>query len=308
MKNPGVKLPKNKRVVVIIVGILLLLFLPSLLAFLYMFAETGRVVFERRDLPVKNLPAAWQGKKLIQISDVHFSRYTDKSFIKRVFKGINAENPEIIVLTGDCLSNSFQNYSDNFLAEMLKNLKELTPKLKMTGKIAVLGNHDYEVFGPLEGNLGQLEIKQRDFVVSFLREAGFVVLQNGIAEVGDKEKLYIAGLGDVWANQARPKDILEDRSLSDLPVIVLVHNPDIFPEIAALGDFTVLSGHTHGGQVIFPHKYDILKRNIKYLGGFYREKGAVLYVNRGLGVVNLPIRLGSPPEVTVFTLVGMPRS
>jgi predicted MPP superfamily phosphohydrolase len=83
-----------------------------------------------------------------------------------------------------------------------------------------------------------------------------------------------------------------------------MHNPDFFLKLAKMGDFTILCGHTHGGQVVFPYNYEILGKKVKYLRGFFYEKNSIMYVNRGLGTSILPIRLNCPPEVTIFTLTS----
>ena len=118
-------------------------------------------------------------------------------------------------------------------------------------------------------------------------------------------RLWFAGTGDACCrqmklDQAVPAAVRHDGE----PVILLVHEPDILPEVARYDVDLMLSGHTHGGQVRFPFLPAMflpeLGRN--YMEGLFRLGSTQLYVNRGVGTVNLPFRFNCPPEITLITL------
>src|SRR4029079_12076061 len=116
--------------------------------------------------------------------------------------------------------------------------------------------------------------------------------------------LEIAGVDDTWTRRADVTEAM--RGFDDArPLIALSHDPALFPDFARRGAALVLSGHTHWGQVGVPfaaQRYNLARRVFRFSAGLYRERGATLYVNPGLGTTGPPIRLGSAPEITVFTL------
>jgi predicted MPP superfamily phosphohydrolase len=90
-----------------------------------------------------------------------------------------------------------------------------------------------------------------------------------------------------------------------LPVIALAHDPALFPKLARAGASLVLSGHTHWGQIAAPFmatRINLSRLSFRYHSGMYREGGSTLYINPGLGTTGPPIRLGSPPEITILRL------
>jgi predicted MPP superfamily phosphohydrolase len=159
------------------------------------------------------------------------------------------------------------------------------------GVLAVLGNHDWRTDGPR--------------VTAALRDAGATVLENEAVRVGDEDRsLWVAGVED-------PTERVPDVGAALRPVppgeplLVLSHDPDLFPSIPAQAALT-LSGHTHGGQVnlgsslrarVIPSLF-----GDRYARGHVVEGGRHLYVTSGVGTSNHPVRFARPPEIVVLTL------
>lgn len=247
--------------------------------------EPQNVIFERHYLPIPNLPDWWIGKKIIQVSDIHSSIFIDRNYIAKTFERINKEKPDIIVFTGDYVTENADYMSP--LKEEAKNLKS---RLGNSGKIAVIGNHD--------------RWTSEEIVKKGLKNAGFKMLINESFHLGDADSpLNILGVDDQWTGKV---DL--DRSSTGIDfkkeaAIILSHNPDVFPLAASKEISVMLAGHTHGGQVSLPFiGPPILPSSFKYQKGFYRINKSLMYVNRGLGLIAPPVRILCPPEITVFSL------
>jgi predicted MPP superfamily phosphohydrolase len=154
-----------------------------------------------------------------------------------------------------------------------------------------MGNHDY--FGDGEP------------LIRMLREGGVTVLRNEWTTIErDGSRVTLAGVDDTWTRRADVARSLKGRDAS-LPVIALAHDPALFPKLARAGASLVLSGHTHWGQIAAPFlatRYNISRLSFRYHAGMYREGGSTLYIHPGLGTTGPPIRIGSPPEITVLRL------
>lgn len=247
--------------------------------------EPHNVKFERKSLEAPNLPDGWVGRKMIQVTDIHCSDYVKEGYLKKVYKKINAEKPDIIVFTGDYV------YKKPIHTKTLeKTGKILKTSMGDKGKIAVMGNHDRWTD----------DVK----VTKALKGAGFRILLNDSVELGDGETLKIIGAEDLWTGHVDFEKMLGGIDLEKDAAILLSHNPDIFPEAAKRKVPVMISGHTHGGQVVIPFiGAPILPSKFDFCSGFYRIGKSVMYINRGLGMVTPPVRFLCPPEVTVFTLV-----
>jgi predicted MPP superfamily phosphohydrolase len=160
------------------------------------------------------------------------------------------------------------------------------------GIFAVLGNHDLWT----------------DAVVvraGLEREGVPVLVNQGVTLSVGRDNIYLAGLDDAWSGQPDLSAAL-DGSATDIPVILLAHEPDVADISALDGRVSLqLSGHSHGGQVRLP---GVGAPILPYLGqkyeqGVYRVNNMWVYTNRGLGVIPPPVRLNCPPEITEITLV-----
>jgi predicted MPP superfamily phosphohydrolase len=198
----------------------------------------------------------------------------------------NAAKPDVIVLLGDYVIQGVKGgrfVSPEESARVLAGLKA------PLGVWAVLGNHDWWLDG--------------ERVQRALEGAGISVLEDEAKPLSGRGPLWVAGLGDLWTRQADIAKALR-RVPEKHPVLLLTHNPDVFPGVPA-GVSLTLAGHTHGGQValpflgrpIVPSRY---KQRFAY--GLIEEDDRLLFVTGGLGTSILPVRFRVPPEVVVLTL------
>jgi predicted MPP superfamily phosphohydrolase len=244
-----------------------------------------------RDVALTKLPDAFHGYRIAQISDIHFDEYTEPSFLRRVVGQVNRLAPDLVLMTGDYVSNSplGHDFAHGAIFRCADLLRELTCPLRF----AAMGNHD--------SILGAPNIREA------LATAGIPLLVNqhvAIERAG--ERLWLAGIADPLSN--KPDLGLAVPASPDGPVLLLCHAPDYADKVlahprGALVDL-MLAGHSHGGQVRLPlvgalHRVDGGK---KYVQGLFRLGHMQLYVNRGIGTIGLPFRLNCPPEITLFTL------
>lgn len=245
-----------------------------------------RVRIERVTIPLKNLPEAFEGMRIVQISDIHVGPTIKGGFVRHVVEQVTALKPDIIALTGDLVDGSV-----DYLAGDVASLSELEAP---GGKYFVTGNHEYYsgVFPWLE------KISQLGFDV--LINEHRVLEKNG-------ERLVLGGVTDISAGRMVPEHSSDPAaSLTGAPEgaarILLAHQPLSVYQAAEAGYDCQLSGHTHGGQY-FPYS-KLIAVVQPFVAGLYRYDRTWLYVNRGTGYWGPPIRLGSPAEITEFTLSG----
>jgi uncharacterized protein len=248
--------------------------------------EPHWVEFVLKPLPIKNLPNNWNGKRLIQITDLHIGPRVSDAFLLQTFKETKSYSPEIVVYTGD-----FTSYERDIFSHAESIFPHLPTGSRAT--LGVLGNHDY---GP-----NWAHPKVADRLAAIAREAGVNILRN---EVADLDGLLVAGLDDLWAERFSPERPLAGLGANNAG-LVLSHNPDTADEpVWGNYDGWILAGHTHGGQCKPPFLPAPLLpvKNRRYTAGEINlEGGRKMYINRGLGHL-LQVRFNVRPEITVFAL------
>jgi predicted MPP superfamily phosphohydrolase len=241
------------------------------------------ITVERVAIPIPHLKQSLEGLRIVQMSDFHLHPFTTIELIERAIDSANRLKPDLLVLTGDYITQKV-----DAIFELCKVLGKLSSRL---GVFAVLGNHD-AAHAPKT-------------VRENLEKVGVTVLRNrGIELSAGKDALFLAGLDDVRYGKPNLTEALR-RHRDTLPTLLLVHEPDYADQVADTGRVTLqLSGHSHGGQVRLPGIGALYLPSMgrKYDQGLYRIKEAWLYTNRGIGVVNVPVRFACPPEVTEITL------
>jgi uncharacterized protein len=261
---------------------------------------------EQVEIRFKNLPDALNGITLVQISDAHLgSMHGKEKKFDRVVKIINDLKPDLIFFTGDLVNN--------FTEEAYTFEKEFASMQARYGKFSILGNHDYGEYWDWKSDRERLENMQRLYEVH--QKMGFTLLLNAWDTVSiNHEKLAIIGVEN-WGLPPFKQYGDLDKAMKGIPdslfKILLSHDPTHWD--AKVIDKTdiplTLSGHTHGMQFgvrLGKFRWSPSKYIYKRWMGIYQDKDQILYVNRGLGFLGFPGRIGLRPEITYITLRKSP--
>jgi predicted MPP superfamily phosphohydrolase len=233
----------------------------------------------RTDLPVRGLPEAFDGLRIGFVTDLHLSESVPAEDIQRAIELTAAEHPDVVVLGGDYVSYRDMRYVEP-VAELVSQARA------PLGVIAILGNHDDDRAVPAA-------LSRRGITV--LRDEWMRLSRSGVS-------LSLAGVR-FWTRKL--EDIASAVAGAPPPVLLLAHDPRRIVEASAIGIPAVLSGHTHGGQVVLPGLGAIAARKFPIAAGRLTMKNTELFVSRGVGTVILPLRINCPPEVAIVTLRQM---
>ena len=275
----------------------------------------------RVEIPIANLPPALDGMKIVQLSDIHLSGYMSRTDVRRAVEMANALGGDLAVVTGDFITGAADP-----LADCVDEIRNLQAPLGIFG---CNGNH--EIYARAEDAAEQL-----------FAQAGMKLLRHENAQLafhGAQFNLLGVDYQRERTPSGQRMQMLPDLAAlvrRDMPNILLSHNPNTFNRAAELGIELSLAGHTHGGQIqveILDHRLSPARFITDYVAGTYfrplsmpaaniralrdvnysasneapvsshaQPQLSVLYVNRGLGTVGAPVRLGVPPEITLITL------
>lgn len=239
--------------------------------------------FSQWRVQVKDLPAAFDGFRILQLTDIHFSEWMDRKRLMGLRAFIDDQQVDLIVVTGDS-SYHTEDFTD--LIAFYDGMPQTAPVLM------VFGNHDIwdgaeAVFQPIF-----------DLGVQLLRNDIYTVEQDG-------SQLIIAGLDCAYEQRDDLQQVLSKLPDDGSQALLLAHEPDVAPACAQTGRFFLqLSGHSHGGQICLPAGYAPV---LPYLGqqyprGYYDINGMMLYTCRGLGRGKPYLRLNCPAEMALFSL------
>lgn len=227
-------------------------------------------------LPVSGLPPALDGLRIGLVTDIHHSRMVPAQDVSQAVALVMSTRPDLIVLGGDYVTWGDRAYVGP-VAELL------APLTAPHGVYAILGNHDHD----------------RDMPAALVAK-GFAVLKDQRTRVTLRgEAIELAGIR-FWTR--KPGDIARVLRQARDTIVLLAHDPRRLTEAAALDVPLVLSGHTHGGQVVLPGVGALAHRGFPVVSGMGRQDNTVIFVSRGIGTIYVPIRINCPPEVAVLTL------
>ncbi len=255
----------------------------------------------------ERIPQSFKGMKIVQISDIHLGSWYGKKPLQRAVNMINELKPDLIFFTGDMV-----NYSTKETQDYVDVLKQLRAK---KGIFAILGNHDYGDY--VKWNSADEKQKNMQDLEDFYKQISWILLKNeNIRIQSDSSFISIVGVEN-WGKDARfPKKGDIEKALHGIDsndyTILLSHDPTHFQTLISLQYPQIdlcLSGHTHGMQMGIStdnFEWSPAQLQYKYWGGLYENqnhgKKQLLYVNRGLGVIGYPGRIGIKPEITLFEL------
>jgi predicted MPP superfamily phosphohydrolase len=236
-----------------------------------------------QDIFIRDLPTAFDGFRIAQLSDVHHSSLVPLWEVRRAVELTQSARADVIVLTGD-----YTTAAKKYIEPCAEELARLSAP---AGVWAVMGNHDHNTDGAA--------------TYRALQERGIGVMKNintRLARGG--EELQLVGIDDWSWNQTDWDQAFKgiDRSR---PSVLLSHQPRVLDLPQTAGVSLILSGHTHGGQVRLPFfgsPAGLMGEDFKYLRGRFVQDGRQLYVVRGTGVIGLPMRFGARPEIAVLRL------
>jgi uncharacterized protein len=272
-------------------------------------AERLNYQIRRVEIPVANLPPGLDGMKIAQLSDIHLSGYMNRLDVRRAVEMANELGADLAVVTGDFITGA----SDP-IADCIDEVRQLRAPLGVWG---CNGNHE-------------IYAKAEDLAQDLFAQAGMKLLRHENAQIafrGANFNLIGVDYQRERTTSGHKQQVLQNVEplvRKDMPNILLSHNPNTFNRAADLGIELSLAGHTHGGQIqveILDHRLSPAKFITDYIAGLYHrplqlptpevvaagseisgQRVARLYVNRGLGTVGAPVRLGVPPEISLLTL------
>jgi predicted MPP superfamily phosphohydrolase len=247
--------------------------------FLY---ERHHLELTRAAFPIAGLPEALKGLRIGVLTDLHRSQTVSHEMVVKAVDMLMAERPDLIILGGDYVTWRDQRY----VHPAAEALAALTAP---HGVIAILGNHDDEREMP-----------------AALAAKGFTVLKDARTRLAIRgEVMDFAGIR-FWTYKVA--DIAHVLRGAVPHAILLAHTPKRLLEAQQLAVPAVLSGHTHGGQIVLPGIGAVAAREFPVISGIEQRQGTTIFVSRGVGTVYVPVRINCPPEVAVLTLEPFTRT
>lgn len=256
------------------------------------FWDRHNLELREQTIRLRRLPEAFHGLRIAQISDIHYDEFTEPYFVREVVRRINALNPDIVLLTGDFVTNG--PLSHRIRGQLSYPCAEILGGIQCPHRFASLGNHDFLVGCQI--------------VVDSLKIHGIPTLVNSYLPFErDGSRLWFAGIRSSLEDVPDLDAAVPRQATPREPIILLAHEPDYALHVAKHGGVDLmLSGHTHGGQVHLPFlgtpRYMLPEGGRRFIHGHFDIGPLQLYVNRGIGTVKLPVRFLCPPELTLFTL------
>ena len=255
-------------------------------------------------IEIENLPPGFDGYKMVVFADFHLGNWNNKfSIMEPIVELVNEQQADIIIFAGDLINNY-----ESEIAGWESSFKQM--KSKTGQKYAVLGNHDYGDY--THWNSKEDKMRNLEKTKQNIRNLDFRLLLNEHEEIiSQGDTLTMVGVENFGSGHFDDYSDLNKalaETKSERLKILITHDPnhwnaevtDKRPDI-----FLTLSGHTHAGQIGFVRSgFKISPASLIYpqWDGLYKHKEQYLYVNRGIGYVGIPLRIGVPPEITVIEL------
>jgi predicted MPP superfamily phosphohydrolase len=249
------------------------------------FIERNIVLFNWYKIPTPDLPPAFHGFTIAHLTDVHLGFLVSDSFVAGVVDKINKLNTDAIVCTGDYVHERNTTKEIDRVWPILSNLKA------EHGVFSVLGNHDHWA--------------DTDRSIYWLERAGQNLRHKCKAIYKGQDRILIGGAGDYWEDKLGIDSVFSCSDENECRML-LSHNPDSIDTQYDTPLSMVLSGHTHGGQVIVPFFGPpvLPVKNKEYTSGLIPTKKTQLFISRGIGWAIYPIRFNCYPEIAILELIN----
>lgn len=257
----------------------------ALVGFYPTFIERRKVLVNRYQISIADLPPSFHGFTLAHLTDIHLGSFVSKSFIEEVVHNTNMLGPDAIVCTGDYVLG-------RDTTEEIDTVWPILSKLKAKyGVYSVLGNHDHHA--DLNRSLYWLE------------RSGQNIRHKCKPIYKGKERIIIGGSGDYWYDRLDIDNTFSCTDERDCRLL-LSHNPDAIDTQFDTPLSLVMSGHTHGGQVVIPFFGPpvLPVKNKHYSSGLITTSKAKLFISKGIGCSGLPVRFNCYPEIALLELVN----
>ncbi len=234
-------------------------------------------------IPLPNLPPAFEGFRILQITDTHLGNITPAWFIQSVIQTANRIPCDLMVFTGDAVQSD---HSAEYLQTIWSLLGELQAPL---GVFAVFGNHDHWI--------------GFDQSLHWAGKMGLSLRHQGKRLTRQNQHLWLGGLGDCWEDSPGDELCFANADAKDCK-IALAHNPDTADLPLSVPIDLFISGHTHGGQVNLPFLREMAApiNNKAYLHGLVKTPSSQVFISRGIGCTGIPLRFRCTPEIAILTL------
>ena len=249
-----------------------------------LFIERYRFQVNRYDIPVAGLPPEFEGFTAVHLTDLHYGLLMPMVAVRHLIRQANGLKKDVIVCTGDYV------HEHNRTKQIDRVWPELTKLRATDGVFSVLGNHDH--WADTARSL------------DWLRRSGQDVRHKAVPITRGSARLWIGGAGDFWEDKPGIDRAFKGVADGDTKIL-LAHNPDTVDTAYHTRINLVISGHTHGGQVILPFWGPPILPvlNKRYSSGLIQTEKTAVFISRGLGWAILPVRLNCLPEIAVLRLI-----
>ena len=250
--------------------------------------ERYRFQINRYEIPIAGLPPEFEGFSIVHLTDLHYGFLMPLAVVRRLIRQANMLEKDAIACTGDYV------HQHNRTEQIDKVWPELIKLRAAEGVYSVLGNHDHWADSRKS--------------LDWLRRSGQDVRHRAVSVTRDSARIWIGGAGDRWEDVSGVDEAF--RFVPDGETkILLAHNPDTVDTAFHVRIDLVISGHTHGGQVVVPFWGPPILPvlNKRYSSGLIQTKKTTLFISRGLGWAILPLRFNCLPEIAVLRLTGRRR-
>ena len=277
-----------KKIIIISLEIIISVLVISISFFSYTsYISTTKVGVREYRIKNNKIPTSFNGLKIIQLSDLHYGSTMTINELKKIVKLVNERKPDIIVFTGDLISNKSKINNK----EQEKLTKELQKMNSSLGKYAILGDEDNEDISTIY-NQSDFTILKNEYDLIY-KETNTPILLIGLSSIKNNQDIEQAY-----------SYFKEETHNSNIYTITLLHEPDTVDNISYNTDL-FLAGHSHNGNIQIPFiNYPIIKYEnaMKYNKEYYEVNNSKLYISSGLGTNKVDIRLFCRPSINFFRL------